>query len=130
MGRIKRFENIDAWKKSRHLVNDVYGVSSDDKFFRDYGLRDQVRRAAVSGMLNIAEGFARKTDREFSQFFYIAHGSLAEVQSALYVALDQNYLDEILFKQLYEQCEEISRMLSGLITYLRSSSKRGNTATP
>lgn len=89
MAKIERFEDIIAWQKAREMVKEIYQVSSDGKFAKDYGLRDQLRRAAVSVMLNIAEGFARKTSREFMQFLVIAHGSAAEVQSALYVAIDQ-----------------------------------------
>lgn len=91
MPKIERFEDIQAWQKARELVKEVYSVSNDGSFSKDFGLRDQIRRAAVSIMLNIAEGFARKTTREFSQFLVIAHGSAAEVQAALYVAIDQKY---------------------------------------
>ena len=120
MGKIKQFEDIDAWKKARKLVGGVYEITNNEKFFKDYALRDQIRRASISIMLNIAEGFARRTDKEFAQFLFVAHGSLAEVQSALYIALDQKYVTEVLFKQLYAQCDEISRVLSGLIKYLRN----------
>ena len=121
MGKISRFEDIEAWKKARKLVSDLYEVTNSGKFSRDYALRDQIRRAATSIMLNIAEGFARRTDKEFSQFLFVAHGSLAEVQSVLYIAVDQKYIDEPLFKELYERSAEISRMLSGLIKYLRNT---------
>ncbi len=94
MARIERFEDIQAWQKARVLVKDIYSVTKSGNFARDFGLRDQIRRAAVSIMLNIAEGFARKTRREFCQFLVIAHGSVAEVQAALYVAMDQEYLVE------------------------------------
>ncbi len=86
MAKIERFEDIQAWQKSRELVREVYSATNDGSFAKDFGMRDQIRRAAVSIMLNIAEGFARKTDREFAQFLVIAHGSAAEVQAALYVA--------------------------------------------
>jgi four helix bundle protein len=121
MSKIERFEDIEGWKKARTLVGEVYETTTQGKFFRDYSLRDQIRRAAISIMLNIAEGFARRTDKEFSQFLFVAHGSLAEVQSALYIALDQKYIDDVSFKKLYDQCTEISRMLSGLIKYLRKT---------
>lgn len=121
MSKIIRFEDIEAWKKARVLVGKVYEVTSDGRFSRDYALRDQIRRAAISIMLNTAEGFARRTDKEFSQYLFVAHGSLAETQSALYIALDQKYIDEMSFKQLYDLSAEISRMLSGLIKYLRKT---------
>jgi len=117
MAKVERFEDIQAWQKARMLVKEVYLVSSSGLFARDFGLRDQIRRAAVSIMLNIAEVFARKTRKEFSQFLVIAHGS-AEVQAALYVALDQGYLGETEFKKLYELTGETSKMILGFINYL------------
>ena len=121
MAKIKRFEDIEAWKKARRLVADIYSLTEDGSFTRDFGLRDQIRRASISIMLNIAEGFARRTDRQFSHFLSLAHGSVAEVQSALYVALDQEYVDKEAFDRLFQECDEISRMISGLIKYLRGS---------
>ena len=88
---------------------------------KDYALRDQIRRSAISIMFNIAEGFAWRTDKEFRQFLFVARGSLAEVQSALYIALDQKYIDEESFKKLHENCAEISHMLPSLIKYLRDT---------
>lgn len=112
MGKIERFEEILAWQKARELTKEIYRISSNGGFSRDYGLRDQIRRAAVSIMLNIAEGFARKTFREFSQFLVIAHGSAAEVQAALYVALDQGYITKSEFESLYKMTDETSRMIT------------------
>lgn len=91
MAKFERFEDILAWQKARVLVSEIYKTSNDGKFARDFGLKDQIRRAAVSIMSNIAEGFARRTNKEFTRFLYISHGSVAEVQSLLYVALDQQY---------------------------------------
>ncbi len=105
--------------KKRKLVNEIYSVTNDGRFARDFGLREQIRRAAVSIMLNIAEGFARKTNREFSQFLVIAHGSAAEVQSALYVALDQNYISQQQFENLYKITNETSMMMMGFSSYSR-----------
>lgn len=119
MAKIERFEDIVAWQRARVLVKEVYLVSNSGLFAKDFGLRDQIRRAAVSIMLNIAEGFARKTDREFAQFLVIAHGSTAEVQAALYVALDQGYLNETQFKDLYGLADETSKMITKLTNYLR-----------
>lgn len=118
MAKIERFEDIKAWQKARELVNEIYSVTNDGRFAKDFGLREQIRRAAVS-MLNIAEGFARKTNREFSQFLVIAHGSAAEAQSALYVALDQNYINQQQFEKLYKMTDEISKMIMGFSSYLR-----------
>lgn len=120
MPKIERFEDIQAWQKARELVKEVYSASNDGLFSKDFGLRDQIRRAAVSIMLNIAEGFARKTTREFSQFLVIAHGSAAEVQAALYVALDQKYITEAQFESLYKTADETSKMIMGFSKYLNS----------
>ena len=121
MARIERFEDIQVWQKARVLVKDVYSASNSGLFAKDFGLRDQIRRAAVSIMLNIAEGFARKTNKEFIQFLVIAHGSAAEVQAALYVAFDKTYLNEAEFNKLYVLADESSKMILGFINYLRKS---------
>ncbi len=121
MAKFERFEDILAWQKARELVGEVYRITADGKFTKDFGLRDQICKASVSIMLNIAEGFARRTNKEFGQFLFVAHGSTAEVQSALYIALDQKYITQEAFDKLYSDCAEISRMISGLIKYLRST---------
>ncbi len=108
------------------LVGRIYDASNHPQFSKDFSLRDQIRRASTSIMLNIAEGYARKSDKEFSHFLFIAHGSVAEVQSALYVALDQHYMSKEQFQELYDECLEISRMISGLIKYM--SPKRHPTS--
>ncbi len=84
MARIEKFEDIDAWQKARALSKAIYSVTGNGAFSHDFGLRDQIRRAAVSIMSNIAEGFDRGSNREFTQFLYIAKGSTAEVQAQLY----------------------------------------------
>ncbi|WP_197692503.1 four helix bundle protein [Geobacter sp. DSM 9736] len=100
-------------------------------FAKDYGLRDQIRRAAVSIMLNIAEGFARKSNREFCQFLVIAHGSPAEVQAALYIALDQNYITQEQFENLYGMADETSKITMGFSRYLdQPKSKNSTQKTP
>lgn len=129
MAKIERFEDIIAWQKARDLVKEVYQVSSDGKFAKDYGLRDQLRRAAVSVMLNIAEGFARKTSREFMQFLVVAHGSAAEVQSALYVALDQFYISQSQFESIYKRADETSKLIMGFSSYLRNNSTNSKNST-
>lgn len=94
MGKIERFEDIVAWQRTRELVNAIYEVSNNILFAKDLGLRDQIYKALVSIMLNIAKGFARKTKIGFLQFLSIAHGFVAEVQFAIYVALDQKYINQ------------------------------------
>lgn len=127
MAKIARFEDIQAWQKARELVRALYAVTKQTEFAKDFGLRDQIRRAGVSIMLNIAEGFARRTDREFAQFLVQSHGSAAEVQAALYVALDQRYITQEQFQKLYQQAEEISRMLLTFSQYLL---RKPRTASP
>jgi len=122
MSKIKKFEDIIAWQKAREIVNDLYNIiENDDRFRKDYNLRDQVFRASFSIMLNIAEGFGRRTNKEFIQFLNVAHGSTAEIQSALYIAVDRKYINEINFTFLYDKAGEISKMIMGLIKYLSSN---------
>lgn len=118
MGKIAKFEDIEAWQKSRKLVGEIYRVSSRAVFFRDYALKDQIRRAGISIMANIAEGFGRRSNQEFANFLNYSHGSAAEVQSHLYIALDQRYIDEKCFKAIYQMCDEVSRMVLGLHNYV------------
>ena len=125
MACFKTFEEIDAWQKSRELTKQVYRITAEGIFARDYGLKDQIRRAAVSIMSNIAEGFERSGTGEFTQFLATAKGSAGEVRSQLYVALDQGYLQQSVFDTLSASATEISRMLSGLMSYLRRSGIRG-----
>src|SRR5712671_1163202 len=94
MATFRRFEEIDAWQKARELTNAVYDCSERGAFRRDFGLRDQMRRAAVSVMSNIAEGFEREGKGEFVQFLSMAKGSAGEVEAQLYVALDEGYIDK------------------------------------
>ena len=115
---IKKFEDIEAWQKARYLVKEVYVKTNKGIFAKDFALRNQMRRCALSVVSNIAEGFARRTDKEFIQFLYIAHGSLAELESQLYIALDLGYIDDEDFKFLYSSCIEISKMTMGFIKYL------------
>lgn len=123
MAQIERFEDIDAWKKARVLVKEVYKVTAVGKFSKDFSLRDQIRRAGVSVISNIAEGFSRQTDREFSQFLYVAKGSVSELQSQLYVALDLGYLNQEEFEDLCGQAEEVVKLVSGFIRYLKGASE-------
>lgn len=126
MGTIEKFEDIEAWQKARELTKEIYAVSGQGPLAKDFGLRDQLRRAAVSIMSNIAEGFERGGDKEFAQFLAQAKGSSAEVRAQLYAALDQEYLDKATFDRLTEMAAGINRMLSGLMKYLRTSELKGN----
>lgn len=126
MATIEKFEDIEAWQKARKLTREVYAASNTGLFAKDYGLRDQIRRAAVSIMSNIAEGFERGGDKEFGQFIAQAKGSSAEVRAQLYVALDQGYIDKLAFDRLAELTIQINRMLAGLMKYLRNSEFKGS----
>ena len=125
MATIQKFEDIQAWQQARELTRRIYAGTRQGAFAKDYGLRDQVQRAAVSVMANIAEGFERDGRRVFIQFLSQAKGSCGEVRSRLYVALDQQYLPAEESQGLSEMALAISRMLSGLMTYLRKSENRG-----
>ena len=108
MATFKRFEDIQAWQKARQVTRLIYGVSSEDRFAKDYALRGQIQRASVSIMANIAEGFGRHSDKEFANFLNIAHGSASEVQSHLYIAADLKYIDQATFETLYELITHVS----------------------
>ena len=114
MATFKRFEDIECWKKARQLTRRIYEVTNDSQFARDFGLRDQIRRASVSVMSNIAEGFERGRPSEFHQFLSIAKGSCAELRTQLYVALDVGYIDSTEFEVLMNQAAEVGRILGGL----------------
>ncbi len=119
MATFKKFEDILGWKKAHETTNYVYIVTGEGSFSKDFGLRDQLRRASVSIMANIAEGFGRRSDKEFANFLNMAHGSAAECQSHLYIALDFHYLTQPQFDQLYAAFGECSKMVIGLSHHLR-----------
>lgn len=125
MSAFQRFEDIEAWQKARDLTKQIYALSNDGQFARDFGLRDQIRRASVSIMSNIAEGFGRGGNKEFIQFLSTAKGSTSEVQAQLYVALDANHLTEEQFKSLYALAQSTGNMIGGLIRYLVKSEIKG-----
>ncbi len=115
---ITSFEEVNSWKQARRLTNEIYNLTKNQSFFKDFGLRDQIQRASISTMANIAEGFDGRTDRQFSSFLGYAYRSATEVQSHLYVALDQGYIDEEMFKKAYESAEETKRLINGFLQYL------------
>jgi four helix bundle protein len=121
MATFSRLEDIQVWQKARQLTREIYEATSNGKFANDYGLRNQVQRASVSIMANIAEGFGRRSDKEFANFLNMAHGSVAEVLSHLYVALDLAYLPKATFDRLNSLLDEVSRMTLVLAQHLRKS---------
>ncbi len=119
--RVESFEDLNVYQQARNLTNKIYEITRQGSFSKDYGLVDQIRRASVSIMSNIAEGFERGTNTEFIQFLYIAKGSCGEVRAQLMIALDQKYIDENTYQSLVDHCRRISGMISNLITYLKGS---------
>ena len=126
MNKIERFEDIIAWQKARVLTKEIYASTRIGQFAKDYGLKDQIQRASVSTMSNIAEGFERGGDREFIQFLSNSKGSCGEVKSQLYVALDQSYISNAGFGELYAKADEVSRLVGGFMTYLQQSQIGGH----
>ena len=126
MNKIERFEDIIAWQKARLLSKDVYASTRIGEFAKDWGLKDQIQRASVSAMANIAEGFERGGDREFIQFLSNSKGSCGEVKSHLYVALDQSYISAAGFDDLYAMANEVSRLVGGFMAYLQQSQVGGH----
>ena len=117
--KISRFEDLDCWQEARLLVKNVYEATRQKDFSKDLRFSGQIQAAAISAMANIAEGFIRRSDKEFIQFLYIAMSSAAEVQSHLYVAMDLGYIDKKQFDDIYEQARKTAMMISALLKYLR-----------
>ena len=124
MGKLKCYEDMEVWVSARTLVKSIYAISGTPIFFKDYGLRDQIRRASVSIASNIAEGSDSQTNSSFCRFLYSARASAAEVRTQLYLALDLNYISSSECKQLVSQTESIGRQLGGFITYLQKSAHK------
>ena len=120
--KIKNFEEIDAWQNARKLTKEIYKLSNQSDFAKDWTLKDQIRRASISIMSNIAEGFDSGFKGEFIRFLIIAKRSVSEAQSQLYVALDQSYILKLEFDILYDQLLTIRKQISGFIRYLKSIS--------
>ena len=133
MPTIARFEDIDAWRGARALVKAIYDATGQEPFAQDRGLRDQIRRAAVSIMSNIAERFERSSDKELRQFLIIAEASAGEVRSLLYVARDLAYLDVPTYERITEQASSVSRQVAEFGKYLDGGTppaKNGRQPTP
>ena len=122
MATFAKFEEIFAWQKARVVVGEIYKTTSDGDFSKDFALRDQIRRSAISIMANISEGHGRKSDKEFANFLNYAHGSVAETQSHLYIAVDLRYLKSDEFDSLYSLLDEVGRMTMALMRHLHKSS--------
>jgi four helix bundle protein len=130
MGTIRRFEDIEAWKKARELNREVHRITRCGEFARDYALRDQMRKASISIVSNISEGFERDGNAEFRQFLYIAKGSAGEVRSQLYAALDAEYIDQPTFDRLTALAFDAGRPINGFIRNIERSDPTGRKFTP
>lgn len=126
MSAIQKFEDLKVWQKARVLNIQIYKLSNKGSFSRDFGLRDQIRRASISVISNIAEGFERNGNKEFNQFLSIAKASAAEVRSQLYVAKDLEYISNEEFNEVVNDLIEVSKMLSGLMSYLKTTEIKGS----
>ena len=121
--RIDKFEDLIAWQKAQELALEIYRVTSEGRFAKDFGLKDQIQRASVSIMSNVAEGFERYGPQEFRHFLSIARGSAGEVRSQLYLAQGLQYINEDEFQKLRSLCIEISRLIGGLRTSIQKSTR-------
>ena len=126
MTAITKFEDLIAWQEARKLVSMIYKITSDGLFSKDFGLKDQIQRAAVSSMTNIAEGFDNESTMEFARFLGMARRSSVEVQSLLYAALDINYIKEEIFKTHYEQAKKVQAIIGGLKRSILKNPRRPN----
>jgi four helix bundle protein len=121
MSGIARFEEIQAWQTARELNKLVYALTNQDGFCRDFGLKDQIRRAVVSVMSNIAEGFESRTDVQFINYLGTARASAGELRAQLYIALDLGYIIQAQFKETYDLAEKCARQIAGFISYLEAN---------
>ena len=126
MAKFDGFEEIEAWKKAYDVTLRIYRLTENDRFAKDFGLRDQIRRASVSIMANIAEGHGRKSNAEFANFLNLSRGSAHEVQSHLHIAVGLGYIERIEFDEIYRTLGDVSRMTLGLARYLRENDKRAS----
>ena len=111
------YRDLEVWKRAKDLAVAVYKVTGEGKIAKDFGLRDQIQRSVVSVASNIAEGDERNTDKESIRFFYIAKGSLAELETQLSIAQEVGFLNKSEFVQFEKECTEIGKMLGGIIKY-------------
>jgi len=125
LARIERYEDMKVWQLGRKLVTTIYALTLASDFAKDFGLKDQIRRSAMSIPSNIAEGFERNGNKEFIHFLYIAKGSAGELRTQLMLSLDLNYISLSSFKSALNEIEEVSRTLKGFIDYLKRSGYTG-----
>lgn len=130
MSKIEKIEDLVIWQRGRELNKVIYEITSEGSFAKDFALRDQIRRASISITSNIAEGFERKGNGEFKYFLSVAKGSLGELRSQLYLAMDLKYFDEKKFDELNSQSVELSKMIGSFINYLKTHSSTTRNSQP
>lgn len=130
MATVQRFEDLKIWQKARLYSLLIFELTGNGDFYADYDHRRQIRRSADSVMDNIAEGFGRGSRGEFIQFLGIAKGSLTEVKSQLYRALDRKYISSQVFERAYEEADELGKMIAGFISYLSKTQIKGSKYKP
>ncbi|MBQ7190096.1 MAG: four helix bundle protein [Kiritimatiellae bacterium] len=121
MAKVERFEDLEVWKRAKHLTCELYALARKGAFAKDFGFRDQICRAAVSIVSNIAEGFERRSNSQFMYFLDIANGSAGEVRAQLYIALDLGYITQSEFQDAFDGVVSIGKMLTSLIHHLRNN---------
>jgi four helix bundle protein len=125
MSTLKKFEDLECWQSARNLCKLIYKLTRKERFSRDFSLVNQIRDSSGSVMDNIPEGFERGGNKEFIQFLSISRGSLGELKSQLYRALDQDYIDKKEFQEAYDLSDITGKQITGLINYLKFSNKKG-----
>jgi len=125
MAKYRNFEDMPVWQNSRALVDLIYNISNQQNFAKDFQFKDHIRRTAISIPSNISEGFERDGNKEFINFLSIAKGSCGELRCQVYIALDQKYIDQKQFDELYERIVTIVKSISNLIKYLQNSDLKG-----
>lgn len=125
--KITRFEDLDCWKQARKFTTIIYKLAKSQLFSKDYRLRDQITGAGISIMNNIAEGFDSQSNNEFIRFLKISRRSISEVETCLYIAIDQKYITEDEFKETFTQAEKARKLIDGMLRYLRNHKKQGLT---
>lgn len=130
MSTVKRFEDLEVWKIARELCQEVYQLTSQESFSKDFGLKNQINNSSGSVMDNIAEGFERDGSKEFSQFLAISKGSCGECRSQLYRALDRNYISQDQFELTSQKTIDLGRKIANFMNYLKSSELKGNKYKP
>lgn len=125
MSRIEKFEDLKSWQEARILCDEIFKHILSNEKLKDYALMNQINSSSGSVMDNIAEGFGRSGNKEFRQFLTIAKGSCAEVKSQLYRCLDKNYINQEMYQSLSSTCDNITKLISGLVKYLNSTALKG-----